>query len=73
MRLVYLPSADNDILDIFLTIALDNEPAAHRFVDRLRAAIMRLADYPESAPACDDIATGMRGLVLGRYVALIGS
>lgn len=70
MRLVYLPSADDDILDIFVTIALDNEPAAHRFVDRLRTAILRLADYPESAPRRDDIAPGMRGLVFGRYLAL---
>jgi toxin ParE1/3/4 len=70
MRLVYLPSADDDILDIFVTIALDNEAAADRFVDRLQTAIMRLADYPESAPARDDIAPGMRGLVCGRYVAL---
>ena len=70
MRLVYLPSADDDILDIFVTVALDNEPVAHRFVDRLRTAILRLADYPESAPARDDIAPGMRGLVFGRYLAL---
>jgi len=69
MRLVYLPSADDDILDIFVTIALDSEPAAHRFVDRLRTAILRLADYPESAPARDDIAPGMRA----RFRALSGA
>ena len=70
MRLVYLPSADDDILDIFVTIALDDELAAHRFVDNLRKLIMRLADFPESAPARDDIALGMRGLIFGRYLAL---
>lgn len=70
MRLVYLPSADEDVLEIFLTIALDNEPAAHRFVERLKKAISRLADFPESAPAREDIVPGLRGLSFAGYVAL---
>ena len=70
MRLVYLPSADEDALEIFVTIALDNEAAAHRFVDRLKGALGRLADFPESAPARDDIAPGMRGLSFAGYIAL---
>jgi len=70
MRLVYLPSADEDALEIFVTIALDNEGAAHRFVDRLKAALGRLADFPESAPAREDIAPGMRGLSFTGYIAL---
>jgi toxin ParE1/3/4 len=70
MRLVYLPSAEEDALEIFVTIALDNEPAAHRFIERLKKAIGRLADFPESAPARDDLRPGLRGLLFAGYIAL---
>ena len=70
MRVTYLPQADRDLLDIFLAIATDNEPAAHRLVDRLRDAIWRLRDFPLSAPEREDIGEGVRGLSIAGYVIL---
>jgi toxin ParE1/3/4 len=70
MRVVYLPQADRDLLEIFLAIAAENEPAAHRLIERLRAAIKRLRDFPFSAPERDDIGQGVRGLSMHGYVIL---
>lgn len=70
MRVVYLPQADLDLLEIFLAVAADNEPAAHRLVARLRTAILRLRDFPLSAPERDDIGEGVRGLSVAGYVIL---
>lgn len=68
--LVYAPSADDDLLEIFLTIAEDDEGAATRFIDRIRAALRRLADYPLSAPARPELGVDMRSLAVGRYLVL---
>ncbi|RIA35544.1 toxin ParE1/3/4 [Hephaestia caeni] len=70
MRIVYLPQADTDLLEIFMSIASDNEPAAHRLVDRVRVAVLRLRDHPRSAPAREDIADGVRGLSVAGYIVL---
>lgn len=67
-RIDYLPSAEADLLEILLTIAADNEPAAHRFDDKLRKAVRRLTQYPLSAPARADVRTDLRGLNVGSYV-----
>lgn len=64
----YLPSADEDLLNIFLTIATDNEPAAHRLVDKIRTAVLRLKDHPLSAPSRAYIRPDLRGLSIGRYI-----
>jgi len=68
-RIRYLPSADADLLDIFFTIALDHEPSARAFRDKIRTAILRLADFPLSAPARTHVAPDMRGLTIGNYTA----
>lgn len=65
----YAPSAEADLFDILQTISLDNPAAARRFNEHLKTAILRLADYPQSAPARDNIRPGIRGLKVGRYIA----
>jgi toxin ParE1/3/4 len=70
VNLVYLPRADDDLLDIYLNIARDHEPTADRFVDQIRTAIRRLATYPRSAPARPELGEGIRSLVVGAYLML---
>ncbi|MBS0503951.1 MAG: type II toxin-antitoxin system RelE/ParE family toxin [Proteobacteria bacterium] len=65
----YAPSAEADLFEIFQAISLDNPPAARRFNDQLKTAILRLAHYPYSAPSRESIRPGMRGLKVGRYIA----
>jgi toxin ParE1/3/4 len=64
----YLPSAENDLSEILLTIAQDHPPAAIKFNNILRTAILRLAEHPLSAPKRLGVGAGMRGLSVGRYV-----
>lgn len=68
-RLRYLPSARRDLIEIHRYIARDSEAAADRLIDRIRSAVVRLRDFPESAPARPDIAPGLRGLSVGAYIA----
>ena len=69
-RVVYLPDADADLIDIYVWIAQENPEAAARLVQRLVAAVRRLADFPESAPIRPDIVPGVPSLVVGRYLVL---
>jgi toxin ParE1/3/4 len=62
--------AENDLLDIWLTIALDNPSAADRQLDKIEATFQRLTDQPHLGRARDDISSGLRGIVAGRYVIL---
>jgi len=68
--LVYAPTADDDLLEIFLLIAEDDEIVADRFVDRIRTSVWRLAHYPLSAPARPELGSDIRSLVVGHYVVL---
>lgn len=69
-QLVYLPAADADLLDIYLVIAADDPVAADRFIDRIRRAILRLRDYPLSAPARSEFGENIRCLTVGVYRVL---
>lgn len=66
----FLPGAEDDLLEIYVTIGMENEPAARRQVDRIRAAVRRLHDYPYSASPRPDVAPDARGIAIGHYVAL---
>lgn len=66
-RLRYLPAARRDLIEIHRHIAADNPAAADRMIERIRAAVSRLKDFPESASPRPDIAPGLRGLSVGAY------
>lgn len=62
--------AEEDLLDIWLSIALHNEAAADRLLDQIKEHWYLLADHPHAGPARDDIAPGVRHLVIGEYLTL---
>jgi toxin ParE1/3/4 len=62
--------AEEDLLDIWLYIAVDNPQAADRLVDRLDSACARLAAHPLSGPSREDIGAGVRHLVVENYLIL---
>jgi toxin ParE1/3/4 len=59
-----------DLRRIWDYIAQDNAPAADRLLFAIEARIVRLATFPQSAPARDDIRPGCRMLVVNRYRVL---
>jgi toxin ParE1/3/4 len=59
-----------DLRRIWEYVARDNEAAADRLLFAIEARIARLAAFPQSAPARDDIRPGCRILVVNRYRVL---
>ncbi len=62
--------ADEDLIEIWLEIAKDSPVAADRVLDAIELRWQQLARYPYSGMARDDIAEGIRHLVIGGYLTL---
>ncbi len=62
--------AEDDPVEIWLNIALDNRQAADTLLDRIDHVCGRLASFPELGPARPDLAPGLRYMVAGRYLIL---
>ena len=62
--------ADEDLIDIWASIAADNPTAADRVLDAIEARWQQLAHHPYSGMARNDIAPDIRHLVVGQYLTL---
>jgi toxin ParE1/3/4 len=62
--------AEEDLIAIWQHIADDSETAADRQLDRIEARWQQLATYPFPGAPREDIAPGIRHLVLGDYLIL---
>nr|WP_292865650.1 type II toxin-antitoxin system RelE/ParE family toxin [Mesorhizobium sp.] len=62
--------AEDDLIAIWRYIARDSEAAADRMLDRIEARWQQLAAYPFSGAPRDDIAPGIRHIVVGDYLTL---
>ena len=62
--------AEIDLLDIWAFISQDNITAADKIVRQLDARSHELLEHPEMGIARDDVAKGMRHLVMGSYLIL---
>ena len=62
--------ADEDLIEIWSYIAIDNISAADRVLDAIEARWDNLARHPYSGVARDDITPGIRHLVSGEYLTL---
>ncbi len=62
--------AEDDLIAIWLHVARDSEAAADRLLDRMEARWQQLAIYPFSGAPRDDIAPGIRHLVVSDYLTL---
>lgn len=68
MKVRFLASATADLDDIYLEVAIHDENAADRLVERLRLSTRRLANFPESAPPRPDVASDVRGLSFANHI-----
>ena len=68
--LVALPQFESDLLDIWLTIAVDRPSAADAMVDRIWERCRALIDHPQIGPSRVDIAEDCRQLTIGSYLVL---
>ena len=67
-KLVILPAARADLIDIGDFIALDNRPRAASFVAEIEAKITEIGERPGSFQKRDDLHEGLRHARYGRYL-----
>ena len=67
-RLVILPAAQADLVEIGDLIAQDNPARALTFLAEIEAKMLQAAERPESFPARDDVHEGLRSARHGRYL-----
>jgi toxin ParE1/3/4 len=67
---VVRPQADNDLIRIWVDIAINSETAATRIVDDVVDHFRLIAKYPEIAPYRDDLGPTLRALVVRRYLVI---
>lgn len=56
-------AARDDLIEIWVNIALHDEAAADRQLDRIEDAIRQLADFPEIGPAREELVVGARAIL----------
>lgn len=66
----YTRRAREDLLDIWVYIALQTPVAADDFYDRIEESCQLLLDHPQLGPARPEIADEARVLIIGRWLAL---
>lgn len=67
-RLVILPAARADLIEIGDFIALDNPERAASFVAEIEGRMRTAAERPQSFPARDELHEGLRAARHGRYL-----
>lgn len=70
LSIIRTDRADEDLIEIWSCIAVENMSAADRVLDAIEARWDNLARHPYSGVARDDIAPGIRHLVSGEYLTL---
>lgn len=67
-RLVILPAARMDLIEIGDFIALDNPERAASFVAEIESRMIEVAERPGSFPARDELHKSLRSARHGRYL-----
>jgi toxin ParE1/3/4 len=63
-------AARDDLIDLWVSIALHDEAAADRQLDRIEDGIRQLAEFPELGPARDELIPGVRAILRAPYLVL---
>lgn len=66
-RLVVLPAARADLIEIGDFIAADNPPRALTFVTEIEARMLKILDMPGASLRRDELHPGLRSVRHGRY------
>ncbi|MEM7488127.1 MAG: type II toxin-antitoxin system RelE/ParE family toxin [Pseudomonadota bacterium] len=66
-RLVVLPAARADLIEIGDFIATDNPPRALRFMTEIETRMLKILDMPGASVPRNDLHPGLRSVRHGRY------
>jgi len=69
-KLIFRPTAEAELQDIYDYISKDSPQNAARFVERIEAYCMALVDFPERGARRDDLRPGIRVTGFERRVAI---
>lgn len=69
-RIVFTDLANDDLDDIYVTIAPDNEAAANRIIDEIHELTLKLTKFPLMGRAADELKPGARVFVLRKYLLI---
>lgn len=70
-RVVFRPAAEQDLFDLYAYVAEnDGRMRAAALIDRVEAACLHLAEFPERGRRRDDLMPGLRILPLDRRVTI---
>ena len=69
-EVVFAPEAQIDLLDLYDMIAEGGGERALAYVERVQAACLRLAVFPERGTRRDDVRPGLRVIGFERRVAI---
>ena len=67
-RVVRTPQADDDLWEILVYIARDNEDAAFRLIDAIDERFEMLARFPMGGQARPELLPNLRSFPVGRYL-----
>ncbi|MER8884466.1 type II toxin-antitoxin system RelE/ParE family toxin [Mesorhizobium sp. M0816] len=70
LPIIRTANAEEDLIAIWLHVAQDSEAAADRLLDRIETRWQQVATYPFSGAPREDIAPGIRHLIVGEYLTL---
>jgi toxin ParE1/3/4 len=69
-RIAFTDLAEDDLIDIWVHIAPDNEAAADRLVDELHEVTRKLVRFPGMGRAVDELHIGARAFVHRDYLVV---
>lgn len=70
MKLLHTQAAQDDLIDIWVSIAIDSAAAADRVLDEIAVKLDLLPDFPGMGVERNDIRAGLRMLVVRDYLVL---
>ena len=70
LPIIRSPAVEDDLADIWLSVAKDSPRAADHFLDAIAERILQVAVFPESGPRRPGIGADTRALTIGNYLIL---
>ena len=62
------PSARNDLIDIWVYIAQNNETAANKLINTIEEKLHLLSNTPEMGQPREELSPSLRSFTVGKYI-----
>ncbi len=69
-QIIQSPEAQDDLIEIWLYIAEDNQVAANRLLDTIDEKLKLLSDSPQMGQTREELALSLRSFPVGKYLLI---